>query len=70
MTEPEIIKICKHPAKITYDPETGRYSGNFTELTGGACFFAYSRRDIRAAGEDALRSLLAHKKRNGIEIRK
>ena len=48
------MKIQGHTAVISFDPELGRFRGEFVGLNGGADFFAESVDALRTEGKRSL----------------
>ena len=61
------MKIQGHTAIISFDPELGRFRGEFIGLNGGADFFAESVDALRKEGKRSLETFLAVCRDRGIE---
>ncbi|MDH2998762.1 DNA repair protein [Pasteurellaceae bacterium LFhippo2] len=62
-----IMEINGHKATIEYDPEIEMFRGEFTNLNGGADFYADNVADLRKEGEQSLKIFLDVCKEKGIE---
>ncbi len=64
------MKIQGHTAVISFDPELGRFRGEFVGLNGGADFFADSVEALRKEGQRSLETFLEVCRERGIEPNK
>lgn len=64
------MKIQGHTAIVSFDPELGRFRGEFTGLNGGADFYAKSVEALRKEGKRSLETFLEVCRERGIEPRK
>ena len=53
-----VMTIDGHTAVISFDPELGRFRGEFTGLNGGADFYASSVDELRREGTRSLQTFL------------
>ncbi|MGH8457552.1 MAG: type II toxin-antitoxin system HicB family antitoxin [Stenotrophobium sp.] len=61
------MNIEGHTAIISFDPDLGRFRGEFTGLNGGADFYADSVQTLRKEGARSFRTFLEVCKERGIE---
>ena len=61
------MKIQGHTAVISFDPELGRFRGEFVGLNGGADFYAESVEALRKEGKRSLETFLEVCRERGIE---
>lgn len=52
------MRIRGHRARVTFDAEVQMYRGEFTDLQGGADFYAVDLDDLRRKGEVSLQVYL------------
>lgn len=62
-----IMTIGGHRAVIAFDPDIGRFRGEFTGLSGGADFYADDVAGLQREGEISLRVYLDLCAKRGIE---
>jgi predicted HicB family RNase H-like nuclease len=64
------MKFGEYDAVISYDPEIQMFRGEFTNLNGGADFYADSIENLRKEGETSLKVFLDYAKEKNIEPKK
>lgn len=62
-----ILKIDGHTAVISYDPEINLFRGEFTDLNGGADFYAATIDELHQEARNSLQVFLDVCKEKGIE---
>ncbi len=65
-----IMEIDGFKAVIKYDPEIEMFRGEFTELNGGADFYAKDIENLKKEGSISLKMFLEACKKRGIEPQK
>lgn len=65
-----ILKIDGHTAVISYDPEINLFRGEFTDLNGGADFYAATIDELHQEARNSLQVFLDVCKEKGIEPKK
>ncbi|CAM5780462.1 type II toxin-antitoxin system HicB family antitoxin [Castellaniella caeni] len=65
-----IMIIAKHPAVISYDPDTEMFRGEFVGLNGGADFYATDIEGLHREGKISLDIFLEECARHGTEPHK
>ncbi len=65
-----IMEIEGYKAVIKYDPEIEMFRGEFTELNGGADFYAKDIDNLKKEGSISLKMFLDSCKKRGIESQK
>lgn len=62
-----IMTIEGHKAVIAFDPDLGKFRGEFTGLSGGADFYAADVKGLKREGAASLRVYLAACAKRGID---